>query len=223
MSERGRIIVVGGEKGGVGKSTITTNLAVSLTIQGAEVIIIDTDLQKTSISWIDRRNQLIEQGGDIPRIHGVSKDGNVRDIVQELAGKYDVVLIDAAGTDSKSLRTSLTIADILYTPIKASQADLETLPHMCQMVDAAKDLNENLISRIVISMAPTNPLINEIREASELLNNFTKYFSISKIFIKERKIYRDALLEGRGVVEMNNQKASLEIQELSKELLNEQI
>ncbi len=221
MNERGRILVIGGEKGGVGKSTIATNLSVSLTNKGAEVIIVDTDLQKTSINWIDRRNKLIEEGKNIPRVHGVLKDGNVRDIVKELADKYDIVIIDAAGTDSKSLRTSLTIADHLYTPIKASQADLETLPHMCQMVDAAKDINENLESKIIISMAPTNPFINEVEEASELLNDFSDYFKISNIFIRERKVYRDALLEGMGVVELHNDKARNEIEQLTKELLGE--
>jgi len=58
---RGQIILIGGEKGGVGKSTITTNIAVEMSYRKAEVIIIDTDPQKTSINWIDRRNELIEK------------------------------------------------------------------------------------------------------------------------------------------------------------------
>jgi len=53
---RGQIILIGGEKGGVGKSTITTNIAVEMSYRKAEVMIIDTDPQKTSINWIDRRN-----------------------------------------------------------------------------------------------------------------------------------------------------------------------
>ena len=56
---RGQIILIGGEKGGVGKSTITTNIAVEMSYRKAEVMIIDTDPQKTSINWIDRRNELI--------------------------------------------------------------------------------------------------------------------------------------------------------------------
>ena len=81
---RGQIILIGGEKGGVGKSTITTNIAVEMSYRKAEVIIIDTDPQKTSINWIDRRNELIEKDEPhLPKIGGVSKDGNVKDIINK--------------------------------------------------------------------------------------------------------------------------------------------
>ncbi len=132
---RGQIILIGGEKGGVGKSTITTNIAVEMSYRKAEVMIIDTDPQKTSINWIDRRNELIETGNlNVPRISGVSKDGNVKDIIKDFVTKYDLVLIDASGRDSQSLRTGLTVADKFYCPIRASQADLETLPHICKII-----------------------------------------------------------------------------------------
>ena len=85
---RGQIILIGGEKGGVGKSTITTNIAIEMSYRKAEVIIIDTDPQKTSINWIDRRNELIEKDRlDLPRISGVSKDGNIKDIIKDFVTK----------------------------------------------------------------------------------------------------------------------------------------
>ena len=77
MVTRGQIILIGGEKGGVGKSTIATNIAVEMSYRKAQIIIIDTDPQKTSINWIDRRNELIETSNlNYPKITGVSKDGN---------------------------------------------------------------------------------------------------------------------------------------------------
>ena len=95
---RGQIILIGGEKGGVGKSTITTNIAVEMSYRKAEVIIIDTDPQKTSINWIDRRNELIETDKlNLPRISGVSKDGNVKDIIKDFCNRthsqYRIVAI----------------------------------------------------------------------------------------------------------------------------------
>jgi chromosome partitioning protein len=129
------------------------------------------------------------------------------------------VLIDASGRDSKSLRTGLTVADKFLCPIRASQADLETLPHICQLIDAAKDFNENLVSKVVISCASTNPSINEAEKAKGLLDNFTEYLTLLQTTIMERKVYRDALLQGAGVVELNNNKASVEITDLVNELL----
>ena len=131
MEERGSIIVFGGRKGGVGKSTQATNFAVMLAHDEADVVIVDTDPQKTSINWIDRRNELIDSGEKLPVIHGVSKEGNVRETLKDLAQRYDVVIVDASGSDNKALRTALTIADILICPVRPSQADLETLPHVC--------------------------------------------------------------------------------------------
>ena len=220
MVTRGQIILIGGEKGGVGKSTIATNIAVEMSYRKAQIIIIDTDPQKTSINWIDRRNELIETSNlNYPKMTGVSKDGNIKDIIKDFVTKYDIVLIDASGRDSQSLRTGLTVADKFYCPIRASQADLETLPHICKIIEAAKDFNEHLISKAIISCAPTNPLINEVEEAKNLLSDFTEYLSLSKTFIRDRKIYRDALLQGKGVVELSNIKATLEIKNLVNEIL----
>ena len=220
MVTRGQIILIGGEKGGVGKSTIATNIAVEMSYRKAQIIIIDTDPQKTSINWIDRRNELIETSNlNYPKITGVSKDGNIKDIIKDFVTKYDIVLIDASGRDSQSLRTGLTVADKFYCPIRASQADLETLPHICKIIEAAKDFNEHLISKAIISCAPTNTLINEVEEAKNLLSDFTEYLSLSKTFIRDRKIYRDALLQGKGVVELSNIKATLEIKNLVNEIL----
>ncbi|MGX6960305.1 MAG: division plane positioning ATPase MipZ [Rickettsia endosymbiont of Pentastiridius leporinus] len=220
MNARGQIILIGGEKGGSGKSTIVTNISVEMSYRKASVIILDTDPQKTSINWIDRRNELIEQSNlHYPKIIGVSKNGNIADIIRNFVTKYDIVLIDASGRDSHSLRTGLTVADKFYCPIRASQADLETLPHICQLIEIAKDFNPKLVSHVMVSCAPTNPLINELLEAQNLLCKFSTYLSLSKTFIKDRKIYRDALLQGMGVVELNNIKAKSEIKNFVNEIL----
>jgi hypothetical protein len=104
-------------------------------------------------------------------------------------------------------------------PIRASQADLETLPHVYDLVLTAKDFNEKLLSKAIISCAPTNPQINEIKGAQILLSDFSDHLGLVNTFIRERKVYRDALLEGKGVVEMNNIKASIEFRKFVDEIL----
>jgi chromosome partitioning protein len=222
MDYRGQVVLIGGEKGGVGKSTITTNIAVEASRRATQVIIIDTDPQHTSLNWAERRNESIDANHIIgTKISCVFKDGNIKDIVQDFVIKYDLVIIDASGRDSKSLRTGLTVADKILCPIRASQADLETLPHICQLIDAARDFNEHLVAKVIISCASTNPSINEVGKAQGLLAEFAEYLDLLKTIIMERKVYRDALLQGAGVVELNNQKASSEITNLVNELLGE--
>ena len=215
---RAQIIVIGGEKGGVGKSTIATNIAVEMVAQGAKLMLIDSDPQKTSLNWVDRRNEL---NPELNKVFGVSKEGNVREIIKELSTNYDIILLDASGRDSKSLRTALTICDKFYCPIKPSQADLETLPHVCELISIGNDMNERLKSFAIISMASPNYKSNDHAEASETINNLNNYLKLSSSIIMERKVYREALLQGKGVVEMQNDKAISEIKKLVQEMINE--
>ncbi|WP_236870163.1 AAA family ATPase [Candidatus Bandiella numerosa] len=215
---RAQIIVIGGEKGGVGKSTIATNVAVELVSRGAKLMLIDSDPQKTSLNWVDRRNEL---NPTFSKIFGVSKEGNVREIIKELSTNYDIILLDASGRDSKSLRTALTICDKFYCPIKPSQADLETLPHVCELINVASDINDKLQSFAIISMASPNYKSNDHEEASHIINNLSDYLKLSKSIIMERKVYREALLQGKGITEMQNDKAISEIKNLVQEMINE--
>jgi chromosome partitioning protein len=66
-------------------------------------------------------------------------------------------------------------------------------------------------------MAPTNPVIHEAAEARELLSELPDLVP-SGVVIRERKVYRDAIAEGRGVVEMDNAKATAEIEALAQEI-----
>ncbi|NCA71438.1 MAG: cobyrinic acid ac-diamide synthase [Sphingobacteriia bacterium] len=207
------ILLLGGEKGGTGKSTVAVNLAVWLAQVGADVVLIDTDYQRTASNFIDRRNA----NSDLPRVHCVEKYGNVFDAARDLSKRYGEVIIDAGGRDSEELRTALASAHLLYCPLKASQPDIETSIHMNELVKLARALNPPLQSRLLIAMGPTNPVIHETDDAREILTELPE-FVLSDVIIRDRKVYRDAMLEGRGVVEMNNQKAAAEITALAHEI-----
>jgi chromosome partitioning protein len=207
------IVLFGGEKGGTGKSTLTTNLAVWLAKQGRDTIIVDTDRQMTASNWVDRRNAI--EG--LVTVHCAEKHGNVFHAVRDLAQRYDEVIVDAGGRDSEELRTALVAANVIYVPLRASQPDLETSVHMNELVTLARGMNPALDARLIISMAPTNPAINETAQAQELLRELP-VFGLSNTIIRERKIYRDAISDGRGVVEMDNPKAIAEIEALAKEI-----
>lgn len=209
------IILIGGEKGGTGKSTITTNLAVALAHQSMDVLIVDSDPQSSASKWVNRRNKNFP---DLPKIHSIEKTGDVFDTIKDMGSRYEHVLIDAGGRDSEELRTAMVACHKMYIPLKASQPDLETSKHMSQLVKLAKGLNNKLVAFTLISMAPTHHIINEDKEAAELLAKLPDLLN-SSVVIHERKIYRDAIAEGRGVIECNNEKASDEITKLLKEAL----
>jgi len=210
------ILLTGGEKGGTGKSTVAVNLATWLATGGVDIVIIDTDPQRTAAQWVERRNELDQ----LPRVHSIEKHGQVYETARDMAGRYDQVIIDAGGRDSEELRSALVAADVLCCPIRASQPDLETTVHMNTLVQLAKGMNPDLTARLLISMAPTNPGVKEADQARQLLDQLPE-FSLLSSQISDRKAYRDTMTTGRGVIEHQNEKAQAEIKQLAEELYPE--
>ena len=195
------IILCGGEKGGTGKSTLATNLAVWLAHQGKDVLLVDTDRQLTASRWIDRRHALAEE---LPTVHGAEKHGNVFHALRDWSQRYD------------ELRTALVAAQVVYLPLRTSQPDLETSVHMHELVTLARSLNPSLTARWLLTMAPTGEG-GDTAEAARVLRELPS-IPLSDIIIRDRKIYRDAMASGHGVSEMLNDKAQAEIDALGHEI-----
>jgi chromosome partitioning protein len=212
------IILFGGEKGGTGKSTLATNIAVYLARNGHDILLLDADNQGSASNWAATRTN----DTTLPKVHCVEKSGQIASSVRDLSKRYDHVIIDAGGRDSKELRSAMLCANKLYIPIKASQFDLWTIDRMNTIVNEARSFNELLEAYVVISMAPTNPQINETTDAQSMLDSF-EYLKLLPTIIRERKAYRDAILKGQGVLEGDNPKAKNEIEDLAKEILNGQL
>nr|WP_232484086.1 ParA family protein [Burkholderia gladioli] len=133
--------MVGGEKGGVGKSTLASNLAVHLAHHQVDVVLVDTD---------GRQPVLAHRTPDEARYNHPSHVCNGRGRGGHAARsrrRYQVIVVDAGGRDSRELRTALAVANLFLTPIRASQADLETLPKVNELIGLARGLNPDLKAR----------------------------------------------------------------------------
>ncbi len=153
----------------------------------------------------------------LPVVNCVQKYENIRETLQDLDKRYECVIVDAAGRDSRELRTGMTAAHVLLVPFRPSQPDLDTLPNLQEIITQAKDLNPELTVYGLLTMAPTNPVVQEADEAREYLQDYPE-IQLLETIIRDRKVYRDAMSEGMGVIEMNNPKATEEIQSLMKEI-----
>lgn len=209
------IHIIGGQKGGTGKSTVATNLAVALQRLGRDVLIVDADRQRTASRWAGRR----QADEKLPRITATECTGNLFHTLDDLSHRYDDLIVDAGGHDSVELRTALVVADHLYSPVQASQADLETLGTMTELVEQAKAMNARLGAHLLLTRAPTNPAVSDTRDALELLSTYPS-FTICSTIIRDRKAFKDAMFFGKGALEMNDPKAALEIDSLVRELLD---
>ena len=208
------IILIGSQKGGCGKSTTAVNISAELAGRGHDVVLVDSDRQCTAANWAMDR----VENPALAKVHCVQKYENIRDTLFDLDKRYEYVIVDAAGRDSRELRTGMTAAHILIVPFRPSQPDLDTLPNMQDIIIQAKDLNPDLKIFGLITMAPTNPIIHEEADARECLKDYPEIKLLSTM-IRDRKVYRDAMSDGLGVVEMSNNKAKAEIKQLVVEVL----
>ncbi len=211
------IILIGGEKGGTGKTTLATNLAATSAINGDDVLLVDTDPQRTASFWSLTR----DEKNIMPRVTTIQKFDNVKKEIFALKNKFDHIFIDAGGRDSLELRTALLVADKAFFPLRASQFDLWTLAKINNHVGDARAINENLRAFVLINQASPNPSVKEGEDASIYLEEFDELNRINTV-IAERIAYRKAAINGECVQELSpeDKKASAEILSLYEEVFN---
>jgi chromosome partitioning protein len=211
------ITVFGGEKGGTGKTTLATNIAAMLALQGKDVLLLDTDRQGTASLWATVR----EEENIEPRVACVQKFGKgLPAQIRDLAGRYDEIIIDAGGRDSMELRYALGVADRAYIPMQPFQFDIWTIRQMDTLVEMAKGLNEELAAFIVLNRVATNPAIREDRETREFITqeNF-QHLTLAESMIRDRIAFRKAARDGLAVVEYGqDRKAANEMNQLYEEI-----
>ena len=110
------VIVIANPKGGVGKSTLATNLAGCLARQGHRVMLGDIDAQQSSRSWLALRP------AGLPAI--AAWDVGTDQIARPPRGVTHVVLDTPAGIAPAQLQRALRIADRLIVPLQPSMFDI---------------------------------------------------------------------------------------------------
>jgi chromosome partitioning protein len=209
------IITIGSNKGGTGKTTTATNIAIALTYQKKEVCIVDADFQRSSSKWHqDRQDDKLS-----PYITLVEKYDNISTTLEELNKKFDCVIVDVAGRNSREMITGISVSDILLSPHQASQLDLDTIGELQEQITRIRDINPKLKSFILHTMASTNPTVrtNERQEFQEYLQDFPELKLLDSCCYY-RKIYRDVMPFGKSVIESSNILAKNEIIEIIDEV-----
>ncbi len=140
----GRVIVVGNEKGGAGKSTVAMHLACALLQAGQRVTTLDLDLRQQSLGrfFANRRAWAAANGADLPMPTedwlGEDSKGVARIKLDELAPRAaeaiarareaaDFVIVDTPGADTPTSRAAHAKADQIVTPLNDSFVDFDML------------------------------------------------------------------------------------------------
>jgi len=190
------ITVVGGIKGGGGKTTIATNLCVMRTQEDKKVLLVDADEQRTVSDWSAQRQFMgIETNWVTIQLSGKSIHSEVKKLVDD----YDDIIIDVGGRDSPSQRAALSVAHQAVIPFKPKSFDMWTLTSVKSLISEAKGFNPNLIVIAVINQADAKGSDNE--EAFALIRESSDFLCVPTS-IGNRKAFAHAAAEGLGVVEL---------------------
>ena len=135
------VIVIANPKGGVGKSTLATNIAGALAHGGQAVMLGDVDRQQSARQWLALRPP------QLPPIRGWDVvDG---DVLRAPKGTSHVVLDTPAGLHGKRLDAVLKIADQVLVPLQPSLFDIQATHAFVQALQAhrrAADIRVGLVA-----------------------------------------------------------------------------
>ena len=209
------ILLVGGEKGGSGKSCLAQNMAVYLQHQKKDVLLLDADPQGTTTDWAKER----EENEKLANLPCVQASGNIRQILKDLVNRYQVVVVDAGGQDSEALRSAMTVATHMLLPFRPKRRDLKTLLNVSQLVKLAKAVNPDMHVRAVITQCPTLPSqVQRILDVKDACQSFG--IDPLQSITCNRNVYDDADENGSSVLEVETDfKAKEEIESLVIEFL----
>jgi chromosome partitioning protein len=185
-----RHIMVLNAKGGCGKSTLATNIAVFFAKDGHQVCIADYDSQRTSLDWLAQRP------ADLPPISGVAA---YEDGLRNVARSTDILLIDApARVHGTELNELVRRAETIIVPVLPSSIDMKACVHfMAELLEIGK------VSRRQARLAL---VANRVREYTLIYEELDQYLSKLKVpylgCLREAQNYVRAYARGMGVLEL---------------------
>jgi len=204
------ILVVGGIKGGSGKTTLATNLTVLRSLSGRKVLLVDADEQRSASDWVEHReNQNIVTPWTTVQIIG--KGTGLQ--LEKLTEHYDDIIVDAGGRDTQTQRSALTVADIFLAPFQPRSLDVWTIGNVTSLLSEIRMVNPKLKAMAVINRADPQGIDNQ--DSADIIKE-SEGITYVAIHIGQRKAFANAAAEGLGVTELKTQdkKALAEIRSL---------
>jgi chromosome partitioning protein len=205
------VIVIAHQKGGVGKSTIASNLAVELS-KNQQVSVIDLDMQK-SISYF---NSVRSESKNPLEIKYVSTFDELQKLVNQ---NTKTLIIDVGGFDSDLNRAAMLGADVLITPVSDSVIEIVGLLSFKNILNEVRKVRPDIRASILL-----NRIHASARISVEKLKDFigqNHEFKLLNSVLRDRVEFKKAFENGVSVNEFNpKSKAATEITDLIKEIQN---
>ena len=198
------------QKGGVGKTTISVNLAASLARTGARVLLIDADPQGSSLDWAAARD-----GDPLFSVVGFPRPSIHKEIAQ-LGQGYDHIVIDGPPRVTDLARSAIMAADVILIPVQPSPYDIWAADEVVKLIAEAQVYKEKLKSVFVVNRKITNTAIG--RDVGEALAAYL--LPVLTATVAQRVVFAEAAAQGKSIFEIDAEgSAAREIDAVKAELM----
>jgi chromosome partitioning protein len=191
------ILLVGGTKGGSGKTLLASNVTVLRAAAGADTLLIDADEQSSAMDFTRQRQQRLQGEPGYTAIQ--TREADVAVQVRRMAGKYADIVIDVGGRDTASQRAALAVATILLIPFAPTSVDLWTVDTVVTLLKEARAFNRGLQAYAMINKA--FPRGSDNRDAADMLREYPEHWAYLDTPIGTRKAFSNAFGGGYAVTE----------------------
>ena len=204
------IISFQNQKGGVGKTTVSINVAAALALTGLRVLIVDSDPQGSVRDWASVRE-------DTPPFHVIGMDRpTIHRDLPAMTENYDHIIIDAPPRVSELARSAILASDCVVIPVQPSPYDVWAAKEIVAIINEAAVFKENIKSVFVINRKITNTAIGrEVKDALQVYN-----LPVLDAQVCQRVLFAESAATGKTIFEVDPlSQAAMEIQTLTNEIL----
>lgn len=198
-------------KGGVGKTTITQNLAVYFAHQNFKICVVDTDENQNSVEWAGARSEdmpsVVAMGCTVPR--------TLNKTLEALDKDYDIVLVDGTPNLGEMTTRIMLACDLLLIPILPSGHDFRAMVQFFQRYEQSLEFRDSIPAYFVMNQFDTR--INFHQDIKGFLEAYD--IPILETKLKKRIAYAQTSVMGLGVYEFQDPKAKAEIAELAGDVM----
>lgn len=188
------VITLNSIKGGVGKSTLATTLAIWLSKKNFDVLLVDGDDQETTSEFTAWRAQTKE--GDIGYTLANYTGVHLRAQVLALKNKFDYIVIDTGGRDTTSQRAALSISDISMIPFAPRSFDSWTIDKMVDVLNEIQAIRADSPLRVVTFLNRADVRSADNRDMAKLLSEVEEFEYIPCAIISRKAVSTSA---GQGL------------------------